>query len=393
MRFFGLINRYVFWEMVPVFILSLLLFTLVFLMAKILDITDLIVQYGIDARAMILMLACWIPSFLIFVIPMSIMIAVVLAFLRLSNDNEILAMKTAGVGIYTFIPPVFVFCLLGFAATAFMTLHASPWGRHAFKGLVFQTATSNIHAGIKERTFNDSFKDVMLYVNQVDERRRKLKDIFLEDRRTEGMITTVVAPRGEVFFAAEQLVSRLRLYDGIINQLDESKETAHFVRFDTYDFRLDFGSMVSPKADRKKDIKEMTFWELSHRLDKAGEKNEEYYAGLIQYHKRLSIPFACFVLGLVAIPLGIQSKSAKRSFGVVIGLFFFLVYYALLSLGLALGETGQCPPVIGMWIPNAVLGLLAAYLLFVRSREQPVKLLSASLAFFQRLRSAGRAWK
>jgi lipopolysaccharide export system permease protein len=275
-----------------------------------------------------------------------------------------------------------------------MTLYASPWGRHAFEGLVFQTATSNIHAGIKERTFNDNFQDVMLYVNQVDERKRKLTDIFLEDRRTEGMITTVVAPRGEVFFAAEQLVSRLRLYDGIINQLDESKETAHFVRFDTYDFRLDFGSMVSPTTDREKDIKEMTFFELSHRLsNQPREKSEEYYAGLIQYHKRLSIPFACFVLGLIAIPLGIQSKSAKRSFGVVIGLFFFLVYYALLSLGLALGETGQCPPVIGMWIPNGVLGLLAAYLLFLRSREQPVKLLSASLAFFQRLRSAGRAWK
>lgn len=390
MRVFGIIHRYVFIEMIPVFVLSLLLFTLVFLMAKILDITDLIVQYGISVKAMVFMLACWIPSFLIFVIPMSVMIAVVLAFLRFSNDNEILAMKTAGVSIYTLIPPVFLFSLIAFLATGFMTLYASPQGRYAFKDLVLETATSNVHAGIKERTFNDSFQDVMLYVNEVDERRRLLRDIFLEDRRTEGMVTTVVAPRGEFFFDPEQLVSHLRLYSGIINQLGENKETAHFVRFETYDFRLDFGSMVSPKGDREKDVKEMTLSELRRHLAQPSESDEEYYAGRIQYHKRLSIPFACFVLGFVAIPLGIQSRSAKRSFGVVVALFFFLVYYALLSLGLALGETGKLPPAIGMWIPNTVLGLLAVHLLVVRSREQPIKLLSVSLRFFQRLRSVGR---
>jgi lipopolysaccharide export system permease protein len=88
--------------------------------------------------------------------------------------------------------------------------------------------------------------------------------------------------------------------------------------------------------------------------------------------------------------LGIQSKSAKRSFGIVLALFFFLIYYALLSLGIALGETGRCPPVIGMWIPNAVLGVFAVYLLFIRSREQPLTLVSAGLGVFQRFRFLGR---
>ena len=376
--------------MLPVFILSTLSFTLVFLMAKILDITDLIVQYGISAKALVLMLLCWIPSFLIFVMPMSVMIAVVLAFLRLSNDNEILAMKTAGTSIFALLPPVFAFCLFGFLATGFMTSYGSPLGRYGFKDLVFQTATSNVHAGIQERTFNDNFHDVMLYVNQVDERKRRLTDIFLEDRRTEGMVTTVVAPRGEFFYNPKQLVSHLRLYDGIINQLGKEEETAHFVQFNTYDFRLDFQNMMSPEAANKKGVKEMTFPELRSNLNRKTWQGEEYRAALIHYHKRFSIPFACFVLGLMAVPLGIQSRSAKRSFGVIVALFFFLTYYALLSMGLALSETGQCHPAIGMWLPNIALGILAVYLLFIRNREQPVKLLSASLGLFQRFRSVTR---
>lgn len=386
----GLINRYVFREMVPVFILSLLSFTLVFLMAKILDITDLIVQYGISVKAMLLMLLYWIPSFLIFVIPMSIMIAVVLAFLRLSNDNEILAMKTAGISTLSLLPPVFVFCLIGLLATAFMTLYASPSGRHHFKLLIFETATSNIHAGIKERTFNDGFQDVMLYVNEVDERQKRLKDIFIEDRRTEGMVTTVVAPRGEFFYDPARGLSQLRLYDGIINQLGKEKETAHFVRFNTYDFRLDAENLTSGGSGREKGMKEMTLPELHINLARAVWEGDEHRAAQIQYHKRFSIPFACFVLGLIAVPLGIQSRSAKRSFGVIIALFFFLLYYALLSVGLALSETRRCHPAVGMWLPNAVLGTLAVYLLVASTREHSVRLLSRSLGIFQRLGSIGR---
>ncbi|MBW2265347.1 MAG: LPS export ABC transporter permease LptF [Deltaproteobacteria bacterium] len=391
MKIFNLINRYVFIEMLPVFVLSLLLFTLVFLMAKILDITDLIVQYGISAKAMFLMLACWIPSFLIFVIPMAVMIAVVLAFLRLSNDNEILAMKAAGISIYRLLPSVLAFCLFGFLATAFMTIYGSPWGRHSFKNLVFETASSNAHAGIKERAFNASFQDVMLYVNEVDERRKLLTDIFVEDRRTEGMVTSIIAPSGKFFYDPQRLVSHLRLYDGTINQLDQENQTAHFVRFNTYDFQLDFDSIVSSKKWDRKSRKEMNLSELRHSLDNTTKKDTEYYLQLMQYHKKFSIPFSCFVLGLVAIPLGIQSKSAKRSFGVILALFFFLIYYSLLSMGSALGKTGQCPPIVGMWIPNLVIGVIAAYLLFARGREQPIKILSISLRISQWLRSAGKS--
>ena len=93
-------------------------------------------------------------------------------------------------------------------------------------------------------------------------------------------------------------------------------------------------------------------------------------------YKKFSIPFACFVLGLVAVPLGIQSRSAKRSFGVVLGLLFFLIYYVLMSVGLVLGETGACPPVIGMWGPNLVMGTIGMYLLLSSAKERPLKAIS-----------------
>jgi lipopolysaccharide export system permease protein len=94
----------------------------------------------------------------------------------------------------------------------------------------------------------------------------------------------------------------------------------------------------------------------------------------MELHKKISIPIACLALGLLAVPLGIQSGSTKKSFGLVLGMILFLIYYLLLTAGLVFGETGVCPPVIGMWFPNIVMGGLGLYLLIQTANERQLKI-------------------
>ena len=75
-------------------------------------------------------------------------------------------------------------------------------------------------------------------------------------------------------------------------------------------------------------------------------------------------------MGLIAFPLGIQSKNAKRSFGLVLCLFFFLLYYLLLTIGYGFGEDGSYPPEIGMWLPNFVMGGIGLFMLIQTGRER-----------------------
>jgi lipopolysaccharide export system permease protein len=88
----------------------------------------------------------------------------------------------------------------------------------------------------------------------------------------------------------------------------------------------------------------------------------------------LALPFGCFALGIIAVPLGVQSRSTKRSFGLVLGLFFFLFYYLLMSMGKVYGETGAYPPQIGMWLPNIIIGGLGVYFLIHTANERTLKL-------------------
>lgn len=374
MKFNTIINRYIFMELIPPFVINLFFLTFIFLMTKILDITNLVVNYKVSLWAIVLMLMYSMPFFLEFVIPMSVMMAVLLTFLRLSSDNEIMALKAGGCHIYRLLPPVFFFAFIGWALTSFMAIYALPWGRLELKELSFKVISSNIDIGLKERTFSDSFDGVMLYVNQVDMKSKTLMDVFIEDQRTPDLVSTVVASKGRLFSNPQDLMYRLRLYDGTINQVDLKNRSAHTVNFDTYDITLDIKRMARPAPGGVKDEEEMSLAELRHYLENTTHRNDQYYLTWMELHKKFSIPFACFALGVLAVPLGIQSRSARRSYGVGLGLIFFLGYYVLLSAGWVFGEAGIYPPPIGMWVPNLVMGGIGLFLLRQTARERPVQL-------------------
>ena len=356
------------------FVINLVFFTFIFLMAEMLKITDLIVNYGVGLFTILMMLIYSTPYFLVYVIPMSVMMAVLLTFMRLSGDNEIIALKTGGISIYRLLPPVILFSFAGCLLTVFMAVYGQPWGRLAVKELTFKVVSSNLDVGLKERTFNDSFKDVMFYVNEIDLKTRTLIDVFIEDKRTQNVVSTVVAPKGRLFREPEGFVYHLRLYDGVINQANIESRSAHSIKFETYNIRLDLKKNITAAKLKGKSRKEMSLDELIRVLKDASGKDDRYYKALMELHKKFSISIACFTLGILAVSLGIQSRSSKTSYGLVLGLVFFLIYYLLLSVGLVFGETGAYPPAIGMWVPNYVMGGLGLYLLAKTANERPVKI-------------------
>lgn len=374
MKINSIAYRYVFTEMIPPFVVNLVFFTFVFLMAKILDITKMIVNYKISISSVFLLLIYSIPYFLEFVIPMSVMMSILLTFLRLSSDNEITAFKSGGVSVYGLLPPVLLFCLFGCLLTGFMSIYGLPWGRMGFKELTLKVASSHADMGLRERTFNDSFKGMMLYMNKIDLKSKNLIDVFIEDKSNKNVVSTVVAPRGDLFSDSEKPAFRLRLYNGTINQVDLKERAVHSINFETYDVNLDLKKAVLAAQGGPKDEKEMNLGELRQYINTVIKKDIQYYAALIEFHKKFAIAFACFSLGILAVPLGVQSRLAKRSFALLLGLVSFLLYYLMLSAGYVFGEAGLYPPMIGMWVPNIVMGGLGVFLLVRTANERPVNI-------------------
>jgi len=364
MRINTIVNRYIFKEMIPPFVISLAILTFAFLMVQILDITNLIVNHRFSFGSILLYLIYQIPFFLEFTIPMSVMLAVLLSFLRLSSDNEIAALKAGGRSVYGLLPPVVTFCFLGFVLTGLMAVYGLPNGRLAAKDLARRVAMSHLDAGLKERTFIDRFDNYVLYVNRIDMKSKRLQDIFIEDRHRPNMSSTVVAPEGRLYRRRDRPSFQLKLSNGTIHQVDVDKKTVQSMRFDTYGINLDLQQDMPVSNGGPRDEEEMGLSELRKYLqDNAAKKDAQYYLTQMEYHKKYALPSACFALGLLGVPLGIQSRSSRKSYGIGLGLVFFLAYYLLLSAGWVFGETGQYPAIVGMSVPNIAMGGTALFLL------------------------------
>lgn len=369
-----LIHRYLFVELLPPFAINLAFFTFIFMTSRILEITNLVVNHGVGLLQVLLVMVYTIPYFMVFVIPMAVMMAVLLTFLRLTSDNEIVALKAGGVNVTALLPPVLLFCLLGGLLTAFMSLYGQPWGRSSAKQLVTRIAAGSIDIGLKERQFNDAFEGITLYVGQVDSQTRTLREVFIENRQDAKMASTVVAPRGQLLRAADGLTWRLRLFDGTIHQVDLRDAQANAIRFDTYDLTLSLEPMLQPEKTPPKHRREMNLTELGRYIREHREARDAgYFNALMRYHKMFSIPFACLALGFLAMPLGMQAKRASRSSGLVLGVVFFLAYYLLLSAGSVFGESGRVPPFAAVWMPNVLTAALGLFLFVRMAQERPLR--------------------
>ena len=373
MKITSIINRYILKEFLAPFAVNVSFFTFIFLMAELIQITNWIVNYSINLTTVLRMILYQIPFLLIFVLPISVMITILLTFLRLSNENEILAMKSGGISIYALLAPVFAFCFIGFVLTMMMSVYGQSRGRAALRELTREVVSSNITIGLTERTFNENFANVVVYVNEIDPQNRTLKDVFIEDRRQPDQDNTVVAPRGEVFNDPQHAVSHLILFNGTIFQVDLKDKVAHSTNFERYDIRLETKKTPSNIEEDSQHPKAMSTGDLYRLVKTANADNELYFRALVELHRRFALPFGCFALGLLAVPLGVQSKTAKRSFGIFLALLFYLFYYLLMSAGKIYGETGAYPPAIGMWLPNFVIGGLAVYFLIRTANERTLK--------------------
>ena len=88
----------------------------------------------------------------------------------------------------------------------------------------------------------------------------------------------------------------------------------------------------------------------------------KYNEMIIELMERFSIPVAVFFMGLIGVPLGAQIRSKVRSFGILLSLVIFLVYYVCFMGVRSLCETGTINPYLGMWIPNVFLIACCVYL-------------------------------
>jgi len=369
--------RYLLKELFPSFLLGVVGFTFILLTGRILQLTELFVNKGIPLTYILKLLYFLLPSFLVLTIPMATLLSVLLTFNRLSSDNEITALKASGVSLYQMAPPVLLLAIFTTLGTTALSIHALPRANQASRSLLYQVASSKAHVGIRERVFNDDFEGLVIYVERVTPRTFEWENVFISDSRNAAEVHTIIARHGVVHSDPQRQTVILRLLEGAIHKLGDQPDAYQKVDFNTYDLRLNLKTGWKEKQTAEKHPADMSLSELGEAVRALQLKNIDAKIQMVKIHEKFSVPFACLVLGIIGIPLGIQSRASRagKSMGFVWSIGVLLVYYLLTSAGTSLAERGVVPLEAGMWAANGIFLCLGIYLLVKGANESPVLLL------------------
>jgi lipopolysaccharide export system permease protein len=364
-----LLNRYIVREIAVPFGMILSVLTFVLLMGKILQIMDLMINKGIGLTHVARLMFYLVPSFLMFTIPISLLISILIGLGRLSGDNEWTVMRMSGLSLYQLSVPVAGLALAAFLLTLLTTLFLVPYGNLASKQLLFDLARQKASIGIREKVFIDDFQGILLYTESIPAHGDFLEGVLISDGRMSREPSTIIARRAYLVSNPETLVMTLRLEDGSTHTVDAALSHYRKMDFRYYDVRLDLSPNLSGSSQGVKSSTEMSLGEMTRILRSGTLRGEALRELTIELHKKLTIPLSCLVFALTGIPLGIRAHRSVRSRGFTIGLVLVLVYYLFRLSGEALVETGRLSPLIGTWTPNVLFALAGGLLFFASARE------------------------
>ena len=365
-----IIHLYIFREITTPFLLGFAVFTFVLLTGKLLKLAEMVITKGMPISDILRLIVFMLPSFCVVTIPMSFLLALLLAFGRLSADSEITALKASRISLYGLLPPAIFFAAILFAVSMFMTVYALPWGNSAFKAFLYDVIKARITLSLKEKVFNDNVPGVVLYMDKYDHKRNFISDVLIYDDRKANEPVTIFARTGAIATDPQKREIRLSLKNGSIHE-NPAVSDYRLIEFASYDMSINL-SNSSPGV--KTDEQDMSFSDLLHNIrnsdtDMAAKKNLQ-----MEFHKRLSLPFACFVFVVIGIPLGMQNQRAGKAAGFSIGIGVILFNYILFSIGKNLGQKGLLHPAVAMWVPNLVLLGIGLYLFKKTADERNVPL-------------------
>lgn len=370
-----LLFTYIATEILAPFFASFLILTAILFLGRLVPLLDTIFDFGIGLADFIRLCSYILPKLMLFSIPMACTMGVIIAVTRMINDNEIMALKAGGIGLYRLIPAVAIVSIAISGLTYYSAITLIPKGTVAMQQLFFQLAKEKIDKGIQEKQFSEGIKKVVLYVDQVDQESKEWQGVYVSDMRHENMPVTIVAKNGNLTAKLDQMLITLHLKNGTMDRASE--DITQTIHFQDYSLNLPLTAPGQVAGHSKNDVGKngLTQPQLLEQVAQHGAKSDRGLSMLIEYHKRIALSVGCFILGLLGLPLALLARPGRRPIGVPLGLFFFIFYYILFTAGKAFAEGGNIPVSVCIWTPNALFAIFTLFLTRLVAKEKTVALL------------------
>jgi len=315
-----------------------------------------------------------LPGFFVMVLPITLLLALLYALTHHTKHHELTALRAAGISLWRLCAPYFV---VGFAAGGIYFLlneiavpRCADWTEEILTRYVQDDTTPKTKTHFPNVSFR--IANHLWQIGEYDAVTKKMVNPNVSWTSPDGSWRALRADHAErtnnawVFYNAQLFQQSgsqgnlIPLFSTNFISLPELNETPKQI---LGDIKLSDSQTLRGSRNANLSLKEIReFLRLHPKIAKADEQ-----VLLTKYYFRLSAPWTCLVVVLIAIPFGAQSGRRNLFFGVAGSIFICFGYFVLQSVSFALGMNGQLPPWLAAWLPNLLFAGMGTTLI-VRTR-------------------------
>ena len=369
-----LIDRWLLGQLLPPMLFAIGAFTAVSLSVGIMfDLVRKIVEFGLPFQVALKILILKLPGFLVLSFPMSMLLATLLAYGKLSSNSELLALKSLGVANRRIIFPAVLLSI-------FMTFLTFTFN-DSLVPMSNRVAENTMRASLGKAISSEEGKHIMFsrYGSQVDKynkvsnsnenlthifyakyfRNNFMEEVTLIDFSRIGIEQILKAEKGEF----DQNKNLWIFYDGRLTITQDTGEIS-FINFNEYKYPLGEGPRELAKVPS--DANDMTVRQATKAefLYRQAGNNKEARRMRVRIQEKFTLPAACIVFGLIGSSFGVRSISrSSRSQGFGLSVLMIFGYYLLSFFSSSLGVKGILNPVLAAWAPVFLSISLSIFLL------------------------------
>ncbi len=369
-----ILSKYILKELAFPFLIALGLISFLLIMNRVITLVDLVLRYHVGIWVVCKLVAYVLPATFAITVPMSLLVAILMAFGRMAADMELTAAKAGRVSLARlFLPVILLSALLSVGMLAFNE-YVLPRANLGYKILFYDIVRQRSNLVIQPGTYIHDFDGIVIYVGKKDPDQSVLEDItlFLLPNG-QNPLQLVRARWGKLVSDPKSFRVYLQLHQGSVqvpNQSDPLRFTQMF--FDSSVLDLDLQGGLQKMQGVDKQPQEMTIAEIRHRLAQMPPGDPQRASWAVEMDKKIAIPFACLVFAVIGCPLGALTRRGGRLAGFLFAILLIFNYYILLSVGETYGDRGSLAPWLSMWLPNLEILALGAWLTWVCLKEKPL---------------------
>ena len=307
-------------------------------------------------------------------VPLSVLFATIFTMNKLSEDSEIVAMRSFGLTKKVLLLPLM---LLGFFIAGMIFVlnrNLIPHSKTQFKNTIIKLTSQGNMTDIKPGQFFTEIPNVTLFAEGVNVGGTKLREVFISQKRGDEE-QVIFAKRGAMIKQSSGKLRtptlRLHLEEGNIVKQKADNEVEKII-FAEYDFPVlsggDLPGFVTKDSmrsnhelkevinERKARLKELAAKKTLSPED-ISEKNgilSRLPKSQLEYWSRFNTPMQVLLFIFLGFSLGIKRGRGKAKNSGSLGLFFLIGYYVLFFGGVSLARKGSLPAYSVVYLPTVL---------------------------------------